>query len=89
MAIIFEPKGNKDEVPLGEYPQTPEFDKAAAKLEVAIKNLNEKVSKGEKLIKQLVKENNEFRKMLGLKLVEDVITSDDQIKTLENENGHK
>ena len=63
--------------------------KAAAKLEVAIKNLNEKLDKGEKLIKQLVKENNEFRKMLGLKLVEDVITSDDQIKTLENENGHK
>ena len=30
MAIIFEPKGNKDEVPLGEYPQTPEFDKGCS-----------------------------------------------------------
>ena len=77
------------DVPIGEYPQTPEFDKAKAKLEVAIANLNKKMERGEKLIKQLVKENNEFRKMLGLKLVEDVITSDDQIKTLENENGHQ
>lgn len=75
------------DVPIGEYPQTPEFDKAAAKLEVAIKNLNEKLDKGEKLIKQLVKENNEFRKMLGLKLVEDVITTDDEVKTLEVKDG--
>jgi len=88
MAIIFEPKGNKHEVPLGEYPQTPEFEEAKAKLEATLKNLNEKLNKGEKLIKQLVKENNEFRKMLGLKLVEDVITSEDQVKTLEDNNGH-
>ena len=77
-----------NDIPIGEYPQTPEFEQAASKLETAIANLNKKMERSERLIKQLVKENNEFRKMLGLKLVEDVITSDDQIKTLENENGH-
>jgi predicted RNase H-like nuclease (RuvC/YqgF family) len=78
-----------NDVPIGEYPQTPEFDKAAAKLETAIANLNKKMERSERLIKQLVKENNEFRKMLGLKLVEDIVTSDDQIKTVTHEDWRK
>lgn len=79
-----------DILPIGEYPEpTLSFEEACKNFHEKMKKLHTNMDKAEATIKRLTKENNELRKTLGIEVVDEIITTDDQIKTLEVKDGHQ
>jgi prefoldin subunit 5 len=78
------------DVPIGEYPQpTLSFEEACKKFNEKMKDLHAAMDKAEETIKRLTKENNELRKTLGIEVVDEIITSNDKVKTVTHEDWRK